>query len=308
VRWYLLIGLVVACESKPKVPEDKPAPAPLVTPDVLKECTDEPFAAMTPVPEASGAAWLDADKLFVISDSGNDGKYAIVNAGNGYTVEEGALPLGGDFGDDLEGVAARGGKFHVISSPGWVRSYKRVDKGFELVDPPYALGPIDIDDKGGKLGDKPPQGTGMVCPAKNTNCGRNYEGLCLLPDAVAVDAKTRCIGFAASKADGHLYCVQEDAGKLTVHYQHSIRIARPGVLSDCAFAEDGTLYAASNLFDAGNVYRVVGWREPSEAKIEVVGALGIGFPETIAVKGDLIYRMSDTGAAPSMMRKLRCPR
>jgi hypothetical protein len=93
-----------------------------------------------------------------------------------------------------------------------------------------------------------------------------------------------------------------------VYYQHSIRIARPGVLSDCAFAEDGTLYAASNLFDAGNVYRVVGWREPSEAKIEVVGALGIGFPETIAVKGDLIYRMSDTGAAPSMMRKLRCPR
>lgn len=304
----LVIALVVACESKPKVPEAKPAPAPAVTADALQACTDEPFEPMTPVPEASGAAWLDGDKLVVISDSGNGGKYAIVNAGNGFTTEEGVLPLGGDFGDDLEGISARGGKFYVLSSPGWVRSYKRIDKGFELVDAPYAMGPIDIDDKGGKMGDKPPQGTGMVCPAKNTNCGRNYEGLCLLPDSVADASQTRCIGFAASKADGHLYCVQEDRGKLVVHYQDAIRIARPGVLSDCAFSEDGTLYASSNLFDAGNVYRVEGWREPSGAKVTVVGALGIGFPETIAVKGDIIYRMSDTGAAPSMMRKVKCPK
>jgi len=270
---------------------------------------------MTPVPEASGAAWIDMDgkpALFVISDSGNKGKYAIVDAGSGFTVEEGVLPLGEGAGDDLEGIAVRGGIYQVISSPGWIRSYKRAGKGFELVDAPYPLGPIDLDDKGGRsppaMGDTPPKGTGMVCPAKNTNCGRNYEGLCLVPDGVPADPKARCIGFAAAKADGHLYCVQEDRGKLVVQYHHSIRIARPGVVSDCAFADDGTLYVGSNLFDAGNVYRVDHWQEPADAKVSLVGALGIGFPETLAVRGDMFYRMSDTGAAPSMMRKLRCPR
>lgn len=303
----LLVLLVVGCESKPEVPAATPAPAPVPSDAAPKACTDLPFERMSPVPEASGAAWMGG-ALFVISDSGNKGKYVLLDAETGTTIEEGVLPLGDGAGDDLEGIAARGGVFHVISSPGWVRSYKRVDKAFELVDAPYPLGPIDIEDKGGGMGDKPPKGTGMVCAAKNTNCGRNYEGLCLLPDGVAAQPNARCIGFAASKADGHLYCVQEDRGKLVVHYQHSIRIARPGVLSDCAFSDDGTLYAGSNLFDAGTVYRVDGWQEPSEAKVAVVGALAIGFPETLAVKGDVFYRMSDTGVAPSMLRKLRCPR
>lgn len=265
---------------------------------------------MTPVPEASGAAWLEVDgkpAMFVISDSGNDGKYGIVEASTGYTTEEGMLPLGEGAGDDLEGIAVRGGIFYVISSPGWVRTYKRATKSFELVDAPYALGPIDIDDKGGSRnrGDEPPKGTGMVCAAKHTNCGRNYEGICLAPDSIT---NPRCIGFAASKADGHLYCLQDDRGKLVVQYQNAIRIARPGVISDCAFAEDGSLYAGSNLFDAGNVYRVDHWQDAAEPKVSLVGALGIGFPETLAVRGDVFYRMSDTGTAPSMMRKLRCPR
>jgi hypothetical protein len=305
VRGLLLLGLF-GCESKPEVPAAPPAPAPTEAAPA-KACTDLPFATTTPVPEASGAAWLEVDgkpALFVISDSGNHGKYSIVDADAGTTLEEGTLALG-DAGDDLEGVAARAGIFYVISSPGWVRTYKRADKSFELVDAPYALGPIDIDDKGGGMGDKPPKGTGMVCAAKHTNCGRNYEGICLAPEPVA---GARCIGFAASKADGHLYCLQEDRGKLVVLYQNAIRIARPGVIADCAFADDGTLYAGSNLFDAGNVYRVDGWQGPAEPKVSVVGALGIGFPETLAVRGDVFYRMSDTGGAPSMMRKLGCPR
>ena len=306
-----MLVLLAACESKPEVPA-APTPAVAKADAAPKECSDLPFAPSTPVPEASGAAWMEVDgkpALFVISDSGNQGKYAIVDAENGITLEEGVLPLGEGAGDDLEGVAVRGGLFHVISSPGWVRSYKRIDKGFELAVPPYALGPIDIEDKGGGLGDKPPKGSGMVCAAKHTNCGRNYEGLCLLPDSIALPANARCIGFAAAKADGHLYCVQEERGKLSVHYQNAIRIARPGVLADCAFSvDDGVLYAGSNLFDAGSVYRVDGWQDPSTAKVTTLGALGIGFPETLAVRGETFYRMSDTGVAPSMMRKLRCPK
>ncbi|MDQ3338677.1 MAG: hypothetical protein M4D80_26225 [Myxococcota bacterium] len=307
MRGVVLVVLVAACESKPEVPAQAPAITEKQAPP--KECTDLPFASATPVPEASGAAWLEVDgkpALFVVSDSGNHGKYVIVDADDGTTIEEGTLPLGEGAGDDLEGIAARGGLFHVISSPGWVRSYKRADKSFELVDAPYALGPIDIADKGGGMGDKPPKGSGMVCAAKHTNCGRNYEGLCLLPDNVAQKPNARCIGFAASKADGHLYCIQEDRGKLVVQYQNAIRIARPGVVADCAFSDDGTLYAGSNLFDAGSVYRVDGWNDPNTAKVTTVGALGIGFPETLAVRGDTFYRMSDTGVAPSMMRKLRC--
>lgn len=310
VRLVLIAMLLCACESKPDVPAASPTPQVGSNPPP-KECTELPFAKTSPVPEASGAAWIDAGgkpALFVISDSGNLGKYAIVDAGDGTTLEEGTLPLGDGGSDDLEGVAVRGGIYYAIASPGWVRSYKRVERAFELVDPPYPLGPIDIDNKGDGLGDKPPKGTGMVCGARDTNCGRNYEGLCLVPDSAPPRPNARCIGFAAAKGDGHLYCVQEDRGKLVVQYQHSIRIARPGVVADCAFSEDGTLYVGSNLFDAGNVYRVDNWAEPSEAKVAMVGALGIGFPETLAVKGDVFYRMSDTGVSPSMMRKLRCPR
>jgi len=310
VRRVALLGILVACESKPAVPSSSgSATAPEAAAPAI-ECKDLPFAQSTPVPEASGAAWLDVDgkpALFVISDSGNKGKYSLVDADTGATLEEGVLPLGAEGRDDLEGIATRGGLFHVISSPGWIRVYKRAEKSFELVDGPYALGPIDItDDKGGGMGDKPPKGSGMVCVEKVVNCGRNYEGICLAPEPV--DSKARCIGFAASKADGHLYCLIEEQGHLVVQYRSAIRIARPGVVADCAFSPEGQLYVGSNLFDAGSVYRVDNWQDPAEAKVSPVGALSIGFPETLAVKGDVFYRMSDTGAAPSMMRKSSCAR
>jgi hypothetical protein len=268
-------------------------------------CTELPFAESTPVPEASGAAWLTIDgalSLVVISDSGNGGMYAIVDPESGVTREQGKLPLG-EKGDDLEGIAARGDKLYIVTSPGWMRVYERKGQGFALVDGPYPLGPIDIEDKGGGLGNKPPQGAGMVCGATHTNCGRNYEGLCLAPGRTS----SRCVGFAAAKADGHLYCIVERGGKLAVEHAGSIPISRPGALSDCAFSEDNRLYVGTNLFDAGNVYRVTGWEEPERASLERIGPLLIGFPETLAVRGDVIYRMSDTGRPPSFMKRYRCP-
>jgi hypothetical protein len=74
-----------------------------------------------------------------------------------------------------------------------------------------------------------------------------------------------------------------------------------------ALSSDGsTLYAGSNLFDAGTIYRIDNWKDPANAKVAPLVALGIGFPETLAVRGDVFYRMSDTGGGPSMMRKARC--
>lgn len=251
------------------------------------------------MPEASGAAWMDINgkaRLVVISDSGHDGAYGLVDPETGETVEQGKLPLGEGGNDDLEGAASRGGKLYVISSAGWMRVYTRAAAGFDLVEGPYAMGPIDLPPKGG-MGDKPPEGTGMVCDATITNCGRNYEGLCLSEGSDA------CVGWAASKADGHLYCVVEKDGKLAVQYEPRVKITKPGALADCAISNDGRVFAGSNLFDMGRVYEVVGGKD-----VRDVAALGLGFPETMAVRDDVVIRMSDTGGAPSLMGRFRCKR
>ena len=52
---------------------------------------------------------------------------------------------------------------------------------------------------------------------------------------------------------------------------------------------------------------MTGWDDPARAQVTRVAPLLIGFPETLAVRGDVIYRMSDTGGAPSFMKKYRCP-
>jgi len=243
------------------------------------------------VPEASGAAWLEVDgktMLVVAGDSGNDGAYGIVDPETGATTETGALPLSSEASDDIEGLAARSGLLYGITSSGWIRVWRRVAKGFELVGTPYPIGP---------------EGGDMVCRGGAINCKRNYEGLCLAPVA-----RGDCVGFAAAKADGQLYCLTDEGGKLVVHRDRAIAVTRRGALSDCAFGDDGTLWVGNNLFDLGNVYRVVHWDDPANATVERVGALSIGFPEGIAARGDVIYRFSDTGVAPSLMARFRCRR
>jgi hypothetical protein len=274
------------------------AEAPAATPP----CEELDFAASTPVPEASGAAWLTIGgkpALLVVSDSGNDGAYGLVDPDTGATIETGKLPLSDAVSDDIEGVAVRGDQIHGITSSGWIQVWRRKGKGFQRAGEPYALGPVDLPDT--MNNDRAPEGEGMVCNARKVNCGRNYEGLCLAPAP-----RGDCVGFAASKADGHLYCVTDQAGKLAVDRRRAIEVARPGGLADCAFADDGTLWVGMNMFDIGNVYRVTGWDEPAKATVERVAALAIGFPELIAVRGDVIYRMSDMGGAPSLMMRHRC--
>ena len=302
-RFLLVAVLATACGKAKDTGSD---PAPTARSAESERCQALPFAESAPVPEASGAAWLTLEgkpALIVASDSGHKGAYSIVDAETGETRESGKLPLG-QAGDDIEGLANRGDRIAGVTSSGWIREWKRIAGGFELPEPAYPLGPVDLADKGG-MGDRPPAGTGMVCGARATNCGRNYEGLCLVDPA---HAKGPCIGFAASKADGHLYCLVEEAGKLAVKYEPRIAITRPGALGDCAFSDDGTLWAGSNLFDMSKVYRIDGWTAPESAQAVDIASLGIGFPETLAVRGDVIYRMSDTGGAPSLMMKFRCAR
>ena len=268
-------------------------------------CTQLPFADSTPVPEASGAGWLvegGKPMLLVVGDSGNHGAYGLVDPETGQTTETGELPLSDEAGDDLEGIAVRGEKIYGLTSAGWVRSWRRHGKGFALVDKPYPLGPVTLPRT--RNNNRAPEGDGMVCDAQVVNCGRNYEGLCL----AAKPRSASCIGFAASKADGHLYCLTEEAGKLVVHHDRAIAITRPGALADCAFSDDDTLWVGANMFDLGRVSRVAHWDDPAAATLEPLGSLAIGFPEAIAVRGETVYRMSDTGGAPSMMARFHCPK
>jgi outer membrane protein assembly factor BamB len=267
-------------------------------------CQQLTFAESTSVAEASGAAWWTIDgalRLIVAGDSGNHGDYTLVDPETGATLERGNLPLGDAPSDDIEGLASRDQKLYGLLAPGWMLVWERHGEKFELVDGAYPLGPVDLPDKG--HGDKPPKTDGMVCPGKKNNCGRNYEGLCI-PDRA--HAAGPCAGFAAAKADGKLYCLVESDGRFALDKSISLSITRPGALADCAFSDDGTLLAASNLFDAANVYRIAGWQNLATAKVELIAPIGVGFPEVVAARGDVVYRMSDTGVSPSLMTKFRC--
>lgn len=304
MRWTVIAAISLACRGGHK-PEAGPpttasgsaAPSKVAfKPPPLPACEQVPFAESSTVPEASGAAWLADGNLLVISDSGNDGAYVILDPESGKELGTGKLPLG-DGKDDIEGLAVRGDQIVGISSSGWIRVWQRDPQGFKLVDGPYALGPIDLPDKKKAKLDDP----GMVCSEKTTNCGRDYEGICL-----PVATNGPCIGFAASKTDGRLYCLHEKEGELAVDRSIFIPIAKSGAIADCAFSDRGELFVGSNLFDGANVYRVSNWQEPSNAVVESLGTLGLGFPEVIAVRGGMIYRMSDTGSAPSLLTKYRC--
>ncbi len=303
-----LLLLLAAC-GHGATPSPEPAPAAKPTPgdaDAIAEtpqpaeleCSAQPFESSTPVPEASAAAFMTLDGklvMVVISDSGNNGAYGLVDPETGKTVATGVLPLG-DASDDIEGLAVRDGKLYGLTSSGWLRVWERRGKEFALVAGPYPLGPVDLPDGGG--GNHPPKTDGMVCGAQASNCGRNYEGLCM-PSAGP-------LGFAAAKADGKLYPLVAKDGKIAVSREHPIAIAHPGALADCAFDDQDRLWAANNLFGMSEVYRIDGWRDPATAKLVDIGAMGPGFPEVIAVRGESVYRMSDTGGAPSLMAKFRC--
>jgi hypothetical protein len=279
MRIGVALALCVACTSGSAAPP---------------RCTSLPFASSTPVPEASGAAWLGSNRLVVAGDSGNHGAYVIVDADSGATVEQGQLPLG-DSSDDVEGLSDHDGLFYGVISAGWIYAWKRAGSGFQLADGPYALGPVDL--PAAKNAKKPPKTDGMVCDAHGVNCGRNYEGLCLAKSPNA----DGCAGYVASKSDGHLYCVAFDANhRLAVRRDGAIYVDEPGRLADCTYDDAGRLWAADNTLGLAQVFRIDGGSAVPFDKF------GPGFPEVLAVRGDTFYRMSDLGGAPSLMAKFRC--
>ena len=276
------VALCAACGKSPD-------PAPAVSPvgsaapagsAAALQCEKLPFAESTPVPEASGAAWLTIDghdRLVVISDSGNHGAYGILDPDTGATVEQGTVPMG-EWGDDFEGFAARRGTLYALLSGGWLLAYVRDGNGFRVVGAPEPLGdriePADLP----RLtisNNAPPKGTGMVCGGpKQNNCGRNFEGLCL--DDSPGAPHSPCAGFAAAKSDGKLFCLVEHDGHYTADFTRSIAVTKPGALADCAFDDQGRLWAGNNFFDRSEVYRIDNWQGPAHAHVVEIGELEIG--------------------------------
>jgi hypothetical protein len=304
---FLFLALL-ACRSgdKPAAPQEGSAPTP-VPPAAETEkpdpghCEQQPFADSTPLPEASGAAWLTIDgKLWmvVIADSGHDGAYALIDPETGKTGETGKLPLGSP-GDDIEGLAVHGDTLYGLTSDGWMRAWKRTRvtdpsgagsgpqqsaKAFELADGPYAIGS---------------EADGTTCKVK-ARCAINYEGLALAATPQG------CAGFACSKGDGHVYCLALRDGRYAIDREQRIKVTREGVIGDCAFDDADRLWVGNNVFGLGEVFRVDGWSEPATARVVATNALGAGNPEVIAARGNLLYRMSDMGGAPSLTAKFRC--
>ncbi len=270
--------------------------------DATLSCEAVEFPLSLPIAEASGAVVTTIDgaaAMMVIADSGHTGDYLLVDPQSGAVRERGKLPLG-DKGDDLEGLAFRNGRFYAITSSGWLRAWKRKgppQAGFELVSGPTPIGALA------------PAAEAMSCELARVNCGKNYEGLCLAPSGGAAG---ECVGMAASKKAGRLYCIVEGAkGQLSIDPTRSIAVSKPEALADCNI--DGeALWAGANFFDFNRVWRITGWRDPapvagaSPVRIEELGAIGGGFCEGMAASGETLFRLSDTQGSPSLISKFRC--
>lgn len=259
-------------------------------------CTARPFAPEVDLPEASGAAWVPASfglpaHIVLVADSGNHGAFAAIDARSGSLLVRGALPLDGSASDDLEGLSRIGTTYFGLTSAGSVLAWRRsgADR-FQLIGPAYPL----ADASGHALGCEDP---------RRSNCGRNFEGLCLADPPPA----SGCIGFAAAKHDGQLICLTIGAGEhLVADPARTIDVARPHALSGCSIAGD-LLYTGNNVFGGNQVVRINGWTTPARAETHSLGSLGPGFCEAIAASPTgAISRFSDTGGAPSLMAKYSC--
>jgi hypothetical protein len=274
-------------------------------------CRTRPFTAAVPIPEGSDLAYLAPGwgdgpaageaALAIPSDSGNHGLYVIISAADGRVLESGRLPLEPGSSDDIEGLSVLRGTLVGLTSAGLVRTWRRAPAGgYRRAGDSYLL----------RDRATPAREVSCADGARRFNCGRNYEGLCLRDRAPA----GACIGYAAAKTDGTLYClVEEPAGTasavphLVVDSSRTLRVAPPEVLSGCHFSPDGSeVWVGTNAMFLNAVLRVRN-TAPAGTPVERIASLGGGFSEGIALgPGGIVYRISDAGTTPSLAHKYHC--
>jgi hypothetical protein len=258
---------------------------------------DEGFAATLPIAEASAAAEVELlpgkREILVVSDSGNHGAaIAFAVGGDGASARKLMLPLDARAGDDLEGLAWKGGRAYALTSSGAVLAFS-----------PDGKGSLRRDGDAYRLGEPP-----TSCEKLDDgNCGRNYEGLCLR----AKRAPGRCDGYAAGRATASLYCVSIDgSGRLAADLSRPpIKLAVPGdALSDCAFGAEGgpaedVLLVTTNIH-GGNATYVVDESSGRLARLDAPPTLnneGVAIDRTGA-----LYVMMDSNSSPSFARRATC--
>lgn len=312
-RWRLYIGLflLVACReaetggtisSGVSVPPAEPSVQSTPVPTRTKElsCSRAPFATAANVPEASGTAWLPSQRrLLVVGDSGTNGAFVLLDAETGETKGVGRLPLDSNASDDLEGLAYTDGVLYGLTSSGWMRHWNVQLDGDQvtakLTEESYSIAPEQFADE-------------YQCQSPHdTNCAKNYEGLCLLR-SLPERGTDVCVGFAASKATGQLVCLQMRDGRLVLNPETKLPVAGPKQLTGCSFDGEGNLWFGTNTFGGNTVGIVQNWQTPTE-KIQTRRArfVGVGFIEAIAAaENGEIFRFSDTTSAPSLLSKYIC--
>lgn len=290
--------------TEPDDEPDDPTPdagAVDAAPDVPKgpfSCTgDGSFPSLIQVPEASSSAEVEllpgVREMLVLSDSGNNGAALLIALGSGGGgTRKIKLSLDAPGGDDVEGSAWRGGKLYTLTSSGAVRRFT-----------PDGTGSLVRDQDAYAIGAEPYACADLTA----VNCGKNYEGLCLR----AANAPGACAGYAASKAEGKLYCVTIDAqGKLGVDANAApITLSIPkDSLSDCAFGAEGgnatgALVVATNVYNGNKAYRV---DEATGSLTDLPTATQIN-TESIAVDRDgALYVFDDNSQALSMAARTAC--
>ena len=263
---------------------------------------DAAFSGVFAVPEASAATETELTpglrELLVISDSGQEGLALAVTLPDG-PARELRLPLDKAAGDDTEGLAWHDGHLYALTSAGFVLAMTPDGHGgLTRAQPAYPLGP-------------PP----FVCEVEDeVNCGKNYEGLCLRSSRGALRARDggamRCAGYAASRAEGRLYCLSMTGDRLQIDQTHAPLVlpVRADSLSDCAFGNaDGpaasALVVATNLHGGSQVYVV----DESTGGLSPIAVPGILNDEAVAIDhtGALYQAMDDNGT-PSPANRAVC--
>jgi hypothetical protein len=264
-------------------------------------CTvDSTFSGVFPVAEASAAVEAEllpgVRELVVVSDSGQNGEAIAFGLPDGPSRAL-TLPLDRKAGDDTEGLAWRAGHLYALTSAGFVLDMVPDGRGgLSRKDPAYPLGPAPF-----------------VCDVVNdVNCGKNYEGLCLRGAVTGAPASRppRCVGYAASRAEGALYCLSMTGDRLAIDQVHPPLILplRHDSLSDCAFGSvDGpaseALVITTNLHGGSQVYVV----DESSGGVSPIAVPGILNDEAVVIDhtGALYQAMDDNGT-PSPATRATC--
>ena len=193
-----------------------------------------------PLPEASGAALIDAEgtRILLVADSGNEGQALVIDLVAGRSSAT-RLPLGAGAGDDVEGLErAPDGRIFGLTSAGFLRAWRPDGDAFSLV-----LGPVAVS-----------ADPAWVCDPFGVNCAANFEGLCLHPAPEAGE----CAGWAAAKATGELVCLVVEGEGYRLDPSRRVAVTDPDRLSGCAFepVSPFRLVAAGNLVSASAIWEI----------------------------------------------------